>query len=121
MICILQSIIERRISGESATSFPYTAAPTVYTPPSSSDVAEKVAEAGASTKFYRSASSVQRKGYTSDEELDEMESCLSSVVDTLPPSPTAVRGNGKGSGSEVGGDDGANARYDLLREVWQST
>ncbi|KAG6427051.1 hypothetical protein SASPL_111290 [Salvia splendens] len=114
------SIIERRISGESATSFPYTAAPTVYTPPSSSDVAEKVAEAGASTKFYRSASSVQRKGYTSDEELDEMESCLSSVVDTLPPSPTAVRGNGKGSGSEVGGDDGANARYDLLREVWQS-
>ncbi|XP_042048356.1 uncharacterized protein LOC121794314 [Salvia splendens] len=117
-----ESIIERRISGESATSFPYTAAPTVYTPPSSSDVAEKVAEAGASTKFYRSASSVQRKGYTSDEELDEMESCLSSVVDTLPPSPTAVRGNGKGSsGSEVCGDDGANARYDLLREVWQST
>ncbi|KAL1549993.1 hypothetical protein AAHA92_18010 [Salvia divinorum] len=112
-----ESIIERRISGESAASFPYTAAPTVYTPPSSSDVAEKVAEAGASSKFYRSASSVQRKGYTSDEELDEMESCLSSVVDTLPPSPTAVRGNGKGGG----GDDGANARYDLLREVWQST
>ncbi|XP_057783646.1 uncharacterized protein LOC131001303 [Salvia miltiorrhiza] len=116
-----ESIIERRISGESTTNFPYTAAPTVYTPPSSSDVAEKVAEAGASSQFYRSASSVQRKGYTSDEELDEMESCLSSVVDTLPPSPTAVRRNGRGGGGEVGDGDGANARYDLLREVWQST
>ncbi|KAH6818807.1 nucleolar protein gar2-like protein [Perilla frutescens var. frutescens] len=116
-----ECIIERRISGESTNSFPYAAAPTVYTPPSSSDVSEKVAEAGASSQFSRSASAVQRKGYTSDEELDELESCLSSVINKLPSSPTAVvGGNGRGGGGEVG-CDGANARYDLLREVWQST
>lgn len=92
----------------------------MYTPPSS-DVAEKVAEAGASSQFLRSSSAVQRKGYTSDEELDELESCLTSVIDKLPPSPTAVvSGNGSGDREEVG-YDGANARYDLLREVWQST
>lgn len=78
-------------------------------------MAEKVAEAG---QFSRSASAVQRKGYTSDEELDELESCLSSVIDKLPSSPSAVvSGNGRG---EVG-CDGANARYELLREVWLST
>lgn len=116
-----ECIIERRISGEPTSSFPYAAAPTVYTPPSSPDMAEKVAEAGASSQLSRSASAVQRKGYTSDEELDELESCLSSVIDKLPSSLTAVvSGNGRDGGCEVG-CDGANARYDLLREVWQST
>lgn len=102
-----QCIIERRLSGPSTSSFPYTAAPTVYTPPSSSDVAEKVAEVGGIMQLSRSASAVQRKGYTSDEELDELESCL-----TLPLSPAGGKGSDR--------CDGANTRYDLLREVWQS-
>lgn len=110
--------MERRLSGPTS-SFPYPAAPTTYTPPSSSDVAEKVAEVGGIMHLSRSSSAVQRKGYTSDEELDELESCLTSVVDKLPSSPTAVL-SGKGSDREVG-YDGANTRYDLLREVWKST
>ncbi|KAK4412996.1 hypothetical protein Salat_2946800 [Sesamum alatum] len=118
-----ECIIERRLSGDSASSFPYTAAPTTYTPPSSTDVAEKVAEAGANPQFSRSSSSVQRKGYTSDEELDELESCITSVIDKLPSSPTTVvnRKNINGDPTEEVGHDGANARYDLLREVWKAT
>ncbi|KAK6149187.1 hypothetical protein DH2020_016712 [Rehmannia glutinosa] len=115
-----ECIIERRLSGDSASSFPCTAAPIVYTPPSSSDVAEKVAEAGANSHLSRSASAVQRKGYTSDEELDQLESCLTSVIDNFPSSPTAVV-SANGSGDKAVVCDGANARYDLLREVWQAT
>uniref|UniRef100_A0A6N2N8Y8 Dilute domain-containing protein n=2 Tax=Salix viminalis TaxID=40686 RepID=A0A6N2N8Y8_SALVM len=40
--------VEWRLSRYDARNFPYTAAPVVYTPPSSADVAEKVAEAGTS-------------------------------------------------------------------------
>ncbi|KAL0404954.1 UNVERIFIED_CONTAM: hypothetical protein Sradi_2136200 [Sesamum radiatum] len=119
-----ECIIERRLSGDSGTSFPYTAAPTTYIPPSSTDVAEKVAEAGANSQFSRSSSSVQRKGYTSDEELDELESCITSVIDRLPSSPTTVvngNGNVNGDSTEEVGYDGGNARYDLLREVWKAT
>lgn len=87
----------------------------MYTPPSSSDVAERVAEtSAANSQLSRSASDVQRKGYTSDEELDELETCLSSVIYKVPSSPSAVR---DGHREEVG----ANARYDLLREVWKAT
>ncbi|KAL0453060.1 UNVERIFIED_CONTAM: hypothetical protein Slati_1284100 [Sesamum latifolium] len=87
-------------------------------------MAEKVAEAGANSQFSRSSSSVQRKGYTSDEELDELESCITSVIDRLPSSPTTVvngNGNVNGDRTEEVGYDGGNARYDLLREVWKAT
>ncbi|KAL6506023.1 hypothetical protein OROHE_022742 [Orobanche hederae] len=110
-------IIERRLSGDSASSFPCTAAPIIYTPPSSSHIAEKVAEIGVSSQFSRSLSDVQRKGYTSDEELDELESCLGSVTGKLPLSPAAANGNRESTVV----CDGANARYNLLREVWQAT
>ncbi|KAL2225916.1 UNVERIFIED_CONTAM: hypothetical protein Sindi_1950300 [Sesamum indicum] len=123
-----ECIVDRRLSGDSASSFPYTASPTTYIPPSSTDVAEKVAEAGANSQFSRSSSSVQRKGYTSDEELDELESCITSVIDKLPSSPTTVvNGNGNGNGNinddrtEEVSYNGGNARYDLLRVVWKAT
>ncbi|KAL3637297.1 hypothetical protein CASFOL_019596 [Castilleja foliolosa] len=113
-----ECIIERRVSGGSADSFPYPAAPIVYTPPSSFNVTEKVAESSAKSHLSQSSSAVQRKGYTSDEELDELESCLGSVViDKFPPSPTAAL-SGDREAKVV--HDGANARYDLLREVWQA-
>ncbi|XVF56075.1 hypothetical protein PTKIN_Ptkin06aG0087600 [Pterospermum kingtungense] len=113
-----ESIVERRISGESARSFPYTAAPVVYTPPSSADVAEKVAEAGWKSQLSRNASVVQRKGYTSDEELEELNSPLTSIIEKLPLSPTIV-GNGRVNGKhELEGYGGENTRYELLREYW---
>ncbi|XP_051138818.1 uncharacterized protein LOC127256714 [Andrographis paniculata] len=103
------------LSGESLSdnSFPHTAPPVVYALPSPWEIAEKVAEAGVGgvehSHFSRSASTVQRKGYTSDEELDELESCLTSVVDITPPSSLSSKNGGNG-----------NARYDLLRQVWKA-
>lgn len=116
-----ESIIERRLSGDSARSFPYTAAPVEYNPPSSTDVAEKVAEAGGKSHLLRNVSSVQRKGYTSDDELEELDSPLSSIIDKLPPSPSIIateNGNGKHKNHTY--CTGSNARYELLREVWSS-
>ncbi|XP_059668481.1 uncharacterized protein LOC132313633 isoform X2 [Cornus florida] len=112
-----ECIIERRLSGVSSSSFPYNAAPVVYTPPSPSDVAEKVADAGGKSHLARNASVIQRKGYTSDEELEELDSPLTSIIDKLPSSPT-LAANGNGKHRDQTSYIGANARYELLREVW---
>lgn len=113
----MQCIIERRISGES--SFPYNASPVVYTPPSPANVAEILAEAGEKPQLARNLSAIQRKGYTSDEELEELDSPLTSVLDESPTSPSVVsNGNGKHKGQTD--KNGGNTRYDLLREVWLS-
>ncbi|KAL2535090.1 nucleolar protein gar2-related [Abeliophyllum distichum] len=117
-----ECIIERRLSGESGSSFPYIAVPVAYTPPSSSDVADKIGEGGGKSQLSPSASFIQRKGYTSDEELDELESCLTSVIDKMPSSPTTLsNGNGNGNHHDQSDHIGANARYKLLREVWMAT
>ncbi|XP_041028532.1 uncharacterized protein LOC121268364 isoform X2 [Juglans microcarpa x Juglans regia] len=111
-----ESIVHRRLSGDSARSFPYTAAPLIYNPPSSAEVAEKVAEAGERPPLARSASAVQRKGYKSDEELEELDSPLTSIIEKLPSSPTiTANGNGKQEHTDYAS---TNARYELLREVW---
>ncbi|XP_031248019.1 uncharacterized protein LOC116105747 [Pistacia vera] len=116
-----ESIVERRLSGDSARSFPYSAAPVVYTPPSLSDVAEKVAEAG-KAPLLRNVSVIQKKGYTSDEELEELDSPLSLILEKLPLSPTITpSGNGNGNHIDNAGYRGSNARYELLREVWSSS
>ncbi|QCD97470.1 hypothetical protein DEO72_LG6g2180 [Vigna unguiculata] len=107
-----ETIIERRLSSEAVRSFPYVAAPVVYKPPSSGNVAEKVAEAGGNCELGRNVSDVQRRGYTSDEELEELDSPLTSIIDKLPSSPRVTH-NGKGNHNPT-----TNARYQLLREVW---
>ncbi|CAJ1910316.1 unnamed protein product [Sphenostylis stenocarpa] len=113
-----ETIIERRLSAEPVRSFPYVAAPVVYMPPSSANVAEKVAEAGGKCHLARNVSAVQRRGYTSDEELEELDSPLTSIIDKLPSSPTVTH-SGKGNHhNEQGGHPTTNARYQLLREVW---
>ncbi|KAJ7976827.1 Nucleolar gar2-like protein [Quillaja saponaria] len=114
-----ESIVERRFSGDSVRSFPYTASPIIYSPPSSANVGEKVAEAGGKSHLARNVSAVQRKGYTSDEELEELDSPLTSVICNLPSSPT-VTANGNGNHKEHTGQTSANARYELLREVWST-
>ncbi|XP_077214759.1 uncharacterized protein LOC143849578 [Tasmannia lanceolata] len=108
-------ILERRQSDKDLiSSFPCAAAPVVYCPPSLSDVAKKVADAGGLVPLGRNASIVQRKGYTSDEELDELDSPLTSIIDKMPPSP--VTGNGRTK--EKPHYSGTSVRYELLREVW---
>lgn len=118
----MQCIVERRLSGDSASSFPYLAAPAVYTPPSSADIAEKVAEAGGKSELSRSASAIQRKGYTSDEDLEELDSPLSSILNKFPSSPTSgANGNNSRKHEETGTSSVANERFELLLEVWLAT
>ncbi|XP_004493542.1 uncharacterized protein [Cicer arietinum] len=112
-----ETIVERKLSAESVRSFPYAAAQVVYTPPSSANVAEKVAEAGGKCHLTRNVSAVQRKGYTSDEELEELDSPITSIIDKLPSSPI-VTTNGEGNRKEQRSHTTTNARYQLLREVW---
>lgn len=120
-----ECIIARRLSGgDSSSSFPYPAAPVVYTPPVAVDVAEKVAEVEGKSHLSRSASAIQRKGYTSDEELEEIDSPLACIIDKMPSSPiSAQNGNGYGKAKQKEETDsiGSNTRYELLREVWQAT
>ncbi|XP_043693638.1 uncharacterized protein LOC122644101 isoform X2 [Telopea speciosissima] len=114
-----QSFVERRLSdGELVGNFPCTAAPVVYTPPSLLDATEKIGDVGGKSQLERNMSMVQRKGYTSDEELDELESPLTSIIDKMPPSPTIGNGNGNGKHKQDTGYSGGLVRYGLLREVW---
>lgn len=116
----MQSIIARRLSGgDSSNSFPYPAAPVVYTPPVAVDVAEKVAEIEGKSHLSWSASAIQRKGYTSDEELEEINSPLACIIDKMASSPASAE-NGKDKQKEETGSIGSNTRYGLLREVWKA-
>ncbi|CAA7057080.1 unnamed protein product [Microthlaspi erraticum] len=87
----------------SEESFPYAASSVSYMPPSTMDVAQNVGEA-AEGKSSRNVSMIQRKGYTSDEELEELDSPLTSIVDN--------------SSDFTGSEMTSNARYKLLREMW---
>ncbi|XP_009418203.2 uncharacterized protein LOC103998449 isoform X1 [Musa acuminata AAA Group] len=110
-----KSILERRVSDKEVIGgFPCAAAPVVYLPPSADDVAEKVGDVGGKAGLERRGSMVQRKGYTSDEDLDELDDTpLAHIMDKTPPlvSPSPVGGGHKESWT-------SNSRYNLLREVW---
>lgn len=115
-----ESVLERRSSGDSASSFPYIAASVVYSPPSTADVAEKVAEAArGKPHLEHKASMIQTKGYTSDEELEELDSPLAYIVDNLRSLGDHEESmNGSLDNEELTGRSGVYARYKLLREVW---
>ncbi|CAF2093852.1 hypothetical protein YC2023_063876 [Brassica napus] len=82
-------------------SFPYAASSVSYTPPSTMKLGEKVAELAG--KMSRNVSMIQSRGYTSDEELEELDSPLTSIVD---------------KSSDVTDSFTSNERYKLLRQVW---
>ncbi|KAL5221007.1 hypothetical protein ABZP36_025720 [Zizania latifolia] len=110
-----ESLLECCTDKDATSAFPCIAAPVVYRPPSPLDVAEKVADTGGSAKLDRRASMVQRRGYTSDDDLDDLDSPLASLVDkSAPPSPS----NGIAHFIAQRGAAMENARYTLLREVW---
>lgn len=108
--------IEQKFSADSTRCFPYTAPPVMYTT-CPVNVAEKISEIGSRSLLARSSSAIQRKGYTSDDELEELESPLISLFDKSP-STTTVAANGNGKSKEQKSNLGGNARYVLLREVW---
>ncbi|KAM3209876.1 hypothetical protein ACQJBY_064121 [Aegilops geniculata] len=111
-----ESLLERHTAKHAISAFPCIAAPIAYRAPSQLDVEEKVSVAGGSAKLDRRASMVQRRGYTSDDDLDDLDSPLASLFDkSAPPSPsngvTPFTAQQRGASLE-------NARFELLREVW---
>ncbi|KAK3040822.1 hypothetical protein RJ639_029166 [Escallonia herrerae] len=102
-------------AGEFITSFPFIATPTTYSPPLAASLAGIIGELG-SQALQRSGSSVLRKAYTSDDELDELDSPLTSIItENFRVSPNLRRPKWtpkqKGRLNVV--------RYRLLREVWR--
>lgn len=95
---------------ESVSTVPFTASPTTYLPPSVRSIKTFLGETG-NQSLQRSGSSVLKKSYTSDDELDELDSPLSSiVVDRFRGSPNLAKGKG----------DRKVVRYQLLRQVWRT-
>lgn len=101
------------VSTESITSHPCTAPPTIYSPPPATSLTHSIKEVG--NHNIQSGSSLLRKSYTSDDELDELDTRFTSIIaDSFQSSAarklsSVPRGNGKGKVS----------RYQLLREVWK--
>ncbi|KAE8680878.1 hypothetical protein F3Y22_tig00111366pilonHSYRG00267 [Hibiscus syriacus] len=99
-------------------NFPYAASPPVYLPPSASSVASIIGEVGSQSQLRRSGSSVLRKSYTSDDELDELNSPLASIfIDGFRSSSVQSKPNWISKGNNY-----QNAiRYELLRDVWMKS
>ncbi|KAI3812425.1 hypothetical protein L1987_17133 [Smallanthus sonchifolius] len=101
---------EIEASEESLISFPCIASPSTYKPPPTHSLSAIIG-IGGSQSLTRS-SSVLKKSYTSDDELDELDSPLTSILsDSFRVSSSS---NGFQS---VGGR--SIVRYQLLREVWK--
>ncbi|KAM0822062.1 hypothetical protein ACQ4PT_071751 [Festuca glaucescens] len=110
-----ERLLERSAENHLISTFPCTAAPVVYRAPSLEDVAEKVADTSGNAEVDRRASMVQRRGYTSDDDLDDLSSPLMSLYDrSSPPSPC----DGVAHLSTRQEGSISNVRYELLREVW---
>ncbi|KAK2636732.1 hypothetical protein Ddye_031524 [Dipteronia dyeriana] len=101
---------------ESCTSFPCIATPTTYSPPPAASLTAIVGEVGSQT-LQRSGSAVLRKSYTSDDELDGLDSPLTSIIiDNSRASPASAAPNW--TPKAIGGRK--VVRYQLLREAWRN-
>ncbi|KAJ8547705.1 hypothetical protein K7X08_011291 [Anisodus acutangulus] len=101
---------------ESVSTVPFTASPTAYLPPLVRSIKTFLGETG-NQSLQRSGSSVLKKSYTSDDELDELDSPLASIIaDRFRGSPNLAKINliAKGKG------DRKVVRYQLLRQVWRA-
>ncbi|XP_052196971.1 uncharacterized protein LOC127804203 isoform X2 [Diospyros lotus] len=99
------------------TAFPCNAAPIVYLPPPAASVASIIGEIGSQPQLRRSGSTVLKKSYTSDDELDELGSPLTAIIDSFQASPTSIKPSWI---SKQNGNRNA-VRYHLLREVWMNS
>lgn len=105
------------VGEELVTSYPYIAANPVYPPPSAASVAGFLGELGNQSRLRRSRSSVLEKAQNSDDELDELNSPLTSIFlnesSSSSTSAEPIQMNGKGHRRQP-------LRYQLLREVWMN-
>ncbi|XP_038717962.1 uncharacterized protein LOC120011024 isoform X2 [Tripterygium wilfordii] len=97
---------------DSVTNFPLSAAAPVYSSPSATSISVLIGEEGSRCKLRRSGSSVVRKSYTSDDELDELNSPLESLfINASEPLLLPVKPKREGNA----------IRYELLRDIWTSS
>ncbi|KAI3698537.1 hypothetical protein L2E82_42160 [Cichorium intybus] len=97
----------------SLVNFPCIAASSTYTPPPSHSLSGVINIQGTQS-LRRSSSSVLKKSYTSDDELDELDSPLTSIITDTSRVSSILKGPQwvpKGGRSIV--------RYQLLRQVWK--
>ncbi|KAK1438157.1 hypothetical protein QVD17_03960 [Tagetes erecta] len=102
-------------SEESLINFPCIAPSSTYKPPAAHSLSA-IISIGGSQSLTRSSSSVLKKSYTSDDELDELDSPLTSILaDSLRVSSSSdgFQAVPKGGRSIV--------RYQLLRQVWKDS
>ena len=113
-LTVLALIQDLHSEEDSFKSFPCIAAHTIYQPPPAASLTGIIGEVKSQSTM--SGSSVLRKSYTSDDELDELDSPISSIViDNFRVSPTSAKPNlmlKKDGDRKV-------VRYQLLREVWR--
>ncbi|XP_065878083.1 uncharacterized protein [Euphorbia lathyris] len=103
---------------ESITTTPYTAAPPFYLPPLAASIAAIIGESATQSQLRRSGS-LLRKSYTSDDELDELNSPFASIfIDgsrSSSPAPTRLSWKSKEMSNQY------SIRYELLRDVWMNS
>ncbi|XP_039124844.1 uncharacterized protein LOC120261159 [Dioscorea cayenensis subsp. rotundata] len=96
-------------SDEGINSFPCDASPVTYSPPSVTLVQSIIGDPRLAS-LSRSGSSVVRKCHTSDDELEELESPLTSII--IENSSNTITKSKEYRGPSA-------ARYQLLHEVWR--
>nr|XP_043607346.1 uncharacterized protein LOC122579278 [Erigeron canadensis]XP_043607347.1 uncharacterized protein LOC122579278 [Erigeron canadensis]XP_043607348.1 uncharacterized protein LOC122579278 [Erigeron canadensis] len=101
-------------SEDCVRSLPCAATPTVYHPPSASLIGCILGDDGSQARLSRSGSLTLRKSNTSDDELDELDLPLTSIID----SPRTVTSSTKHMWTLKDIDSCNTVRYRLLRQVW---
>jgi hypothetical protein len=86
--------------------------PIFYSPPSTNFVRVWIGEPAGAATWGRSSSSALRKGYTSDEELEEYQNPL-ALLEDKPHYDSTSAGKKKKKDEVVGA-----SRFQLLREAW---
>ncbi|BAU01547.1 hypothetical protein LR48_Vigan10g213700 [Vigna angularis] len=111
----LDSENEMEDGKEPVNNFPCIAGPIVYSSPRPSSIASIVGEMGSKYHLRRNRSSIVRKSHTSDDELEELKSPLSSIFLSASSSSKLLT-KSTFKFKQVGNQ--SPLRYELLREVW---
>ncbi|CAL9096794.1 unnamed protein product [Musa acuminata var. zebrina] len=96
-------------SQEEIRNIPCDASPIIYSPPSVTSIKNIVGEVRSTSFLRRIGSSVLRKCHTSDDELEELDSPLATIITDNFSSPKIETKHASSS----------FIRYQLLREVWR--
>ncbi|KAL8231637.1 hypothetical protein R6Q57_001415 [Mikania cordata] len=97
------------------TSLPCAADSVVYLPPSASSLRHIIGDGVKQTQLTRNGS-ILRKSNTSDDELDELSSPLSAIIDNSWGSPVTTKPIWRSKHSARH----SSIRYQLLKEVWNN-